>query len=140
MNNILYQDSTKLINNNFSQSSAKFDIHNVWMWISIVELIAILYLLLIRQIRTAKPNTKMIFKDESMKENIDFDNVIKSSFNSTQLYNELKVKCHPDRYISREEKNIIAESLFQEITKNKTNYKKLTELKEEAIQKLNINP
>ena len=37
------------------------------------------------------------------------------------------------------EKNLIAESIFQQITKNKTDVKRLLELKEEAIQKLNIN-
>jgi hypothetical protein len=51
----------------------------------------------------------------------------------------LKVKCHPDRFATDAEKNVIAENIFQEITKNKTNVKRLIELKEEAKQKLNIN-
>jgi len=70
---------------------------------------------------------------------VDFDNIIISSFNSTALYNELKVKCHPDRFATDEEKTIIAENIFQEISKNKTNMKKLLELKEEAKMKLNVN-
>lgn len=81
----------------------------------------------------------MKFKKDSLKENIDFDNILKSSFNSIELYNELKVKCHPDRFAPDEAKSMVADSIFQEITKNKTNYKKLIELKEEAKQKLNIN-
>ena len=56
-----------------------------------------------------------------------------------QLYDELKVKCHPDRFPTDKEKNTIAENIFQEISKNKNNVKRLLELKEEASQKLNIN-
>jgi len=70
---------------------------------------------------------------------IDFDNIINSSFNSNEVYNELKVKCHPDRFPNDDVKNTIAENLFQEITKNKNNIKRLLELKEKAKQELNIN-
>ena len=55
------------------------------------------------------------------------------------MYDELKVKCHPDLFSTDKEKNLIAENLFQEITKNQTNAKRLIELKEEAKQKLDIN-
>ncbi len=87
----------------------------------------------------SKVTAKQQFKSESLKQDIDFNNIINSSFNSIKLYDELKVKCHPDRFPTDREKNIIAENLFQEISKNKTNVKRLLELKEEAIQKLNIN-
>jgi hypothetical protein len=82
---------------------------------------------------------KTKFKSDSLKQNIDFDNIINSSFNSIQLYDQLKVKCHPDRFPTDKEKNAIADSLFQEVTRNRTNVKRLIELKEEAKQKLNIN-
>lgn len=78
-------------------------------------------------------------KERSLKEEIDFGNIIKSSFHTQPLYDELKVKCHPDRFPNDETKNKTADALFQEITKNKTNYKKLVELKERAKLELNIN-
>lgn len=78
-------------------------------------------------------------KEKSLKEDVDFRNIITSSFHTQPLYNELKVKCHPDRFPNDEIKKKIANALFQEISKNKTNYKKLVELKERAKQELYIN-
>ncbi len=64
--------------------------------------------------------------------------MINSSFNSQQLYDELKKKCHPDRFPNDNDKNSIAINLFQEISENKNNSKRLLELKEIAEQKLQI--
>lgn len=139
INDALFQDSIKTANNFFGHNSEIGDAKNVWMWLAITELIVIFYLLFIKQKRNLKKNERMKFKDDSLKENIDFENILKSSFNSIPLYDELKVKCHPDRFTTDEAKCIIADSIFQEITMNKTNYKKLIELKEEAREKLNIN-
>jgi len=112
--------------------------NNFWMWTAIFELIIIIYLLFFR--RSKKPNsTKEQFKTDAKQRDIDFGNIITSSFHAKHLYDELKVKCHPDRFPNDNEKNKIALELFQEISKNKTNYKKLIELKELAKQKLNIN-
>ena len=111
---------------------------NLWMWIAILELGIIAFLLLKGRIRP-KETAKQKFKNDSLKQTIDFNNIINSSFNSIQLYDELKVKCHPDRFPTNKDKNEIAVALFQEISKNKTNIKRLLELKEEAKQKLNIN-
>ena len=68
---------------------------------------------------------------------MDFDNVINSAFSAQGLYNELKAKCHPDRF-QDENLKLEATRIFQEITKNKYNYKILKQLKEEAISKLKI--
>jgi hypothetical protein len=110
---------------------------NFWMWIAIIEFILILLLIFIRKKRES-PST-LEFKREAKSGEIDFGNIINSSFHVKPLYDELKVKCHPDRFIDDTEKNQIALELFQEISKNKTDYKKLVELKELAKQKLNIN-
>lgn len=56
------------------------------------------------------------------------DNVVFSMFNSKPLYDELKAKCHPDRYLSPE-KNAEALFLFQELQKNKNNYEEMLKLK-----------
>lgn len=111
---------------------------NVWKMISGVEFIIIILLVLI--VKNKKKNIeKDKFKKESLSENVDFNNILKSSFHSNELYDKLKVKCHPDRFPTDLVLNRIAEELFQEINKNKTNYKRLEELRIEAIKKLNIN-
>ena len=87
----------------------------------------------------SKDTAKRRFKKDALGQDVDFDNIIDSSFNSAHLYDELKVKCHPDCFPTDMEKNAIAVGIFQEISKNRNNVKRLLELKEEAIQKLNIN-
>lgn len=139
MNDTLTPDSLKSANKVFGQHSEIIGASKLWMWLAIIELIVICYLLFIHKKRIPKQNSKTKFKNESLSDDIDFANIINSSFNSIQLYNEVKVKCHPDRFTTDENKNKIAESIFQEITKNKTNYNKLIELKEEAKRTLNIN-
>ena len=79
------------------------------------------------------------FRKESLGKSVDFDNIFDSSFHSVELYNELKVKCHPDRFPMDKEKNKMADMLFQEVSKNKYNVKRLLELKEQAMRDLDIN-
>lgn len=111
-----------------------------WMWISIIELFVIMWFVFFRKKEISKPQSvKEKFRKESKKENIDFDNIIHSSFHSKQFYENLKIKCHPDRFVDDEVKNKTANLLFQEISKNRTNYQRLMELEKEAKQKLNIN-
>lgn len=68
---------------------------------------------------------------------IDWNNTM-YVFKAQELYNQLKVVCHPDRFTDPQ-LNSVATDLFQRITKNKTNYKELLKLQEEARTKLNIN-
>jgi hypothetical protein len=131
MNDTLMQDSLKIAGQAIE--------NKCWMWlaIAIAEFGIIVFLILRKQFKHTE-SAKRLFKQESLKQEIDFKNIIDSSFNSIQLYDELKVKCHPDLFSTDKEKNAIAENLFKEIVKSKTNVKRLLELKEEAIQKLNI--
>ena len=99
----------------------------------------IILFLLFRRYNTSKSSSIQKFRKDSLEQEIDFNNIINSSFNSKEIFDELKVKCHPDRFPTDKEKNIIADKLFQEITRNQNNLKRLIELKEEAKQKLNIN-
>ena len=110
--------------------------HNIWMLIAIVEFIIIGYLIIFRK---RPEGLKSKYRREGKEGDIDFNNIIKSSFHGKALFDELKVKCHPDRFPNDKEKSEMALKLFQEISKSKTNYKRLIELKELAIQKLNIN-
>ena len=111
---------------------------NYWFWIAIVELFIIMYLIFFKK-NKINISVREQFKQEAKKGDIDFGNIINSSFHVKPLYDELKVKCHPDRFPNDEKKNKIALNLFQEISKNKTDYKKLIELKNISIDKLNIN-
>lgn len=136
----LIQNSTKVVANNINSTTTNDSglFSNVWFWIAISEVIIILFFILSKR---KKKNTgiKHLFKEDALSQNVDFDNILNSSFNSTELYDTLKIKCHPDRFPTDKNKNAIAETLFREINKNKTNIKRLLELKKEAEQKLNVN-
>ncbi|MCI1720382.1 MAG: hypothetical protein LKM37_05125 [Bacteroidales bacterium] len=117
---------------------------NVWFWIAIAEFIAIVMIIIILfSSRQSKPSKKQMIRDKVMKEgDVDFGQTIKTAFDvkkAQALYDVLKKRCHPDIFSPDAEKVAIADDLFQEITKNKNNYKKLLELKEIAKEKLNIN-
>lgn len=134
----LAQDSIKLASKLVTKSAPDNETVNWWMWLAIFEFCIIIIFILIKR-SNLNDTAKRHFKNESLKQEIDFNNIINSSFNSIQLYDELKVKCHPDRFPNDPEKNTMAVAIFQEITKNRNNVKRLIELKEEAIIKLNIN-
>lgn len=106
---------------------------NIWIWISAIEFIFIVCLILYIK---GKPKDRL--NDKTELEEVDFNNIIKSSFLSSNLYNKLKVKCHPDRFPCDPHLNREAENLFQEIEKNKTNLTKLEELRTKAIKTLKI--
>lgn len=131
------QDSLMIAEKAISRTPSNSDSSNIWMWIAIFEFALILAILFRREFQ-AKQNPKNKFKKDSMVGEIDFNNIINSSFHSTKLYDSLKVKCHPDLFIGDPKLNKIAQDIFQEITDNKTNHKKLEELKVEAQKKLNI--
>jgi hypothetical protein len=140
MNNTIIKDTLKVVKETTSNSITLEDNNqfNWWFWVAVVELIIIIFLLLKLNIKP-RNTAKQKFKEDSLEQEIDFNNIINSSFNSKQLYDELKVKCHPDRFTTDIEKNLIADNLFKEISANQNNVKRLIELKELASQKLNIN-
>ncbi len=140
MNETIIKDTIKVASETITKSIAFENNEHInwWLWIAIIEFVIIMFLVIKQKIKP-KDTIKQKFKKESLKEEIDFNNIINSSFNSKQLFDELKVKCHPDRFPTDKEKNLIADKLFQEITENQNNAKRLIELKEEAKQKLNIN-
>lgn len=140
MNSILIiQDSLKIAEKTISKNNIEpTENINWWFWIAIAQFIIIVILILAPKFKR-KQSLKHKLKKESLDSNIDFDNIINSSFNSNKVYDELKIKCHPDRFPNDSEKNQIAEDIFQEISKNKNNINRLLELKEKAKQELDIN-
>jgi hypothetical protein len=57
----------------------------------------------------------------------DMNNVISSVFLCNPIYDKLKIKCHPDRFID-ENKKQIAEKLFKELQECRFNYDKLLDV------------
>ena len=110
---------------------------NIWLIVAIVEFAVIVYLLLTKlNISNSK---KAQIKNEVMQEgSIDFRNVLNNAFNSKEIYDDLKKKCHPDRFVDDAEREAIANELFQRITQNQHNIDNLRKLREEAVQKLGI--
>jgi hypothetical protein len=138
MTNSLIQNSLKVVEKAVAKTTENNDSSNLWMYVAIGEFAIIIGFILANRFKR-KPNAKQQFKNESVEKEVDFNNIINSSFHSDELFDILKVRCHPDRFPTDPKLNGIAEKLFQEITKSKTNVKRLQELKIEAQQKLNIN-
>lgn len=113
--------------------------HNVWMWITIAEAVVIILLMITRSRKERFDPVKEARQKVKAEGKIDFNNTINSAFHANDLYHELIVKCHPDRFVTDEKKHAIAEELSGRIGECKTDYNKLVELREEAKEKLNIN-
>lgn len=114
---------------------------SIWFWISLVEFIIIVLFI----IKLLKKQNNLAFSDLSKEQlkkaqstNVDMNNLMNSINGSKELYKTLSRTCHPDRFINSD-KQKFAENIFQEISKNKRNYNKLVELKQRAINELNIN-
>lgn len=78
----------------------------------------------------------LMLRQTILSEKIDFDNVITSAFHANGLYDELKKKYHPDRFLDKSLK-VKAELLFQQITEHKEDYAMLLQLKQQAENELN---
>lgn len=110
---------------------------NLWMIIAIVELIINIILLFSY---TKEINKRSELKRKIMpEEEVDFANIMNSSFNAEKLYKDLIVKCHPDRFAPDQERMALANEITTLITKNKHDIKSLEALRDEAKNKLNIN-
>ncbi len=58
------------------------------------------------------------------------NNVVDSMFLCKPLYDSLKVKCHPDRFLD-EQKKEQAEALFQQLQKSRYNYQELQQVEQQ---------
>ena len=138
----IMKDTSKLVPAN-SQSL----VTNYWFWIATAE--CALILLLANKVRKKKIeiipeqdvpdiplNSENSFQNAKETE-IDMDNLMDSIHKSRDLYKKLSSKCHPDRFIDKD-LNKKADIIFQDITRNQRNYKKLLQLKEVAQTQLNI--
>lgn len=113
---------------------------DIWLLIALLELLIIIALL-VRIFHTRRRKSeKEEMKAKILKEgDIDFGNIINSSFKAKDLYDELKKKCHPDLFSTNEELNAKATEIFALLVKNKHDYAALCQLKKRAEQELNIH-
>lgn len=136
-------DSLNLVNKISQSTYINVESSMQWIWISIVSVQFIVILLLLFRIRAIRRNhTSLIDVNESMRKaresEVDMHSLIKDIAHSKNLYKDLSRKCHPDRFQDPELK-LLANEIFQEVSKNKRSFSKLTELKTRAINELNLN-
>lgn len=132
-------EKNQMIDSLSTVSSSNQLIHDFWFWVALGELL-IIASTIIHIVKAKKGIATNIMKKKVMaEETIDFNNTMMSAFHAKELYDELKVKYHPDRFPNNDEKNKLATALFQQIVENKNNYRKLLEIKQIAQEKLQIN-
>ena len=123
-----------------TQAASPTLFHNLWFWIALAEFLLLLAFILLqfRKRKHIETEAERIKRKVMQEGEIDFGNTLKSAFHAQELYDILKVRCHPDRFPADEEKNRIATEIFQKIVENRNNYKSLLELKARAEQELEI--
>lgn len=105
----------------------------LWMAIGLAGFATIALALVYVKTRKKREMKKRVMKETA---NIDFSSVTHDWEKSMILYDELKKKCHPDKF--SDNLNEEATRIFQLVMKEKSNYQELLKLKEEAIEKLGI--
>ncbi len=138
LSEIVIIDSLATVGKHFMDAGNSGSTFNFWSWIAVLEFVIILWLVFRRKWFGSSRAIRAKVKNEVLNQNVDFDNVINSSFNAGQIFDELKVRCHPDRFPNDDFKKGIAQNIFQEASQNRHNVKKLLLLKEEARLKLNL--
>ena len=68
--------------------------------------------------------------EKQSNKNEDMGNLVNSMFNSKPLYDELKIKCHPDLFLDDGQKDV-ATKLFQKLQKSKYDINAMKTLKPE---------
>lgn len=66
---------------------------------------------------------------------INYSSLFTSMEKGNQLFNQLKIRCHPDRFIGTD-KQKLAEEIFKLVQVNSTDYARLLELKERIDNEL----
>lgn len=66
---------------------------------------------------------------------INYSSLFTSMEKGQQLFNQLKIRCHPDRFIGTN-KQEIAEEIFKLVLENSTDYARLQQLKKRIENEL----
>lgn len=115
------------------------ELSNIWFYVSLGELIVIIGLVILVLRRKFPKRKEKLNKEELLKGSteVDFGGLIQSSFHAKGLYDKLIRKCHPDKFIDEQQREFASE-ISAKIVEHKHSLKALEELKESAIEKLNI--
>lgn len=105
----------------------------IWPYLFGLLILLVLFLLFIAFSNAKKSR----LKQKVIQNDVDMDNLLNSAFLAQKLYDELRVKYHPDRYLN-EEQNREATEISQLLGKYKYDYKKLLEIKDRAENCLGI--
>jgi len=68
-------------------------------------------------------------------QHVDYSSLFASMSQGQKLFNQLKVQCHPDRFVGTD-KQALAEELFKQVQENSTDLEKLLALKERILTEL----
>ena len=82
--------------------------------------------------KNLKTEQNVLSKQNPESDPPNMNDIMDSIFKAQRLYDELKVKYHPDKFASDPIKMSKAETLFKEITESKRDYKKLIGLAQRA--------
>jgi Sec-independent protein translocase protein TatA len=114
---------------------------NKWMYLSILELLVILFLLIVL-IKKKQVKPEEFYVGKSVKEfkdtEIDLGNMFDSMFNAQKLHKKLKLIIHPDRFPNDPEKIKIATELTARLNESQNNISKMKEIQALACEKLGI--
>lgn len=131
------KDTINAISDTASVLNTSYAGISIWMIVAFIEAALIIFLLIYKGRQNGEKRNSI--KNKVMAEGeIDFANVLNSSFHSEELYNQLIRLCHPDRYAPDEEKMAIANDISTRVTESRHSVKALESLRSEAIEKLNI--
>ena len=112
---------------------------DAWTVISALEFAVIMFLIFMA-LRRREPTPRMAaMKKNIISEKVDFGNILHSAFHAEELYDQLKVKCHPDRFIGDERKNAAALGIFQKLGQYRHDIKALDRIRQRAEDELEIN-
>lgn len=112
---------------------------DAWTVISALEFAVIMFLIFTALRRRESTPRMSAMKKNIILEKVDFGNILDSAFHAEELYEQLKVKCHPDRFVGDERKNAAALEIFQQLEKNRHDIKALERLRQRAEDELDVN-
>lgn len=112
---------------------------DAWTVISALEFAVIMFLIFTALRRRVSTPRMSAMKKNIILEKVDFGNILDSAFHAEELYEQLKVKCHPDRFVGDERKNAAALEIFQQLVKNRHDIKALERLRQRAEDELDVN-
>ena len=112
---------------------------DAWTVISALEFAVIMFLIFTALRRRVSTPRMSAMKKNIILEKVDFGNILDSAFHAEELYEQLKVKCHPDRFVGDERKNAAALEIFQQLVKNRHDIKALERIRQRAEDELDVN-